>query len=125
MVKRSVLKEKDAISESDWNQARVDKWSAAHRRRCERSPVKEWLAARRQAGLELDPKKAEYSSCFGQTLDPYGIGPEMPPELFQTQRLWFVRSKGSDIWVEEADLPRATRKALQRISEKRRRRGRR
>lgn len=97
---------------SEWKWPRADKWFAAHHRRSERSPVKEWLAARRQAGLKLDPKNAEIDYSYGQILDPYRIGPKVPSELYQGGRIYFARSPGSDIWVEFGDLPESTRKAL-------------
>lgn len=35
--------------------------------------VEQWLAIRKQAGLEIDPVTAEVDWAYGQTLDPYGI----------------------------------------------------
>jgi hypothetical protein len=41
----------------------------------------------------------------GQTLDPYGVDPDLPEELQQVGREYFARRPGSDIWVSFGDLP--------------------
>jgi hypothetical protein len=75
--------------------------------------VDEWRAARKEAGLKIDPKTAEVDWEYGQILDPYGIyGDELPEECDQIGRIYFARSPGSDVWVAFADLPDATRSAL-------------
>ena len=33
----------------------------------------QWRAPRKEAGLKIDPKTAEVSWRYGQTLDPYGV----------------------------------------------------
>ena len=50
--------------------------------------------------------------AVGQTLDPYGIHPDLPKEARQVQRNYFARSPGSEVWVHFGDLPEATRKIL-------------
>jgi hypothetical protein len=68
--------------------------------------------AQKEAGLCIDPGNAEVHWHWGQTLDPYGVDPELPEEHKQTQRLYFARSPGSANWVCFYDLPEATRDAL-------------
>jgi len=72
----------------------------------------EWLAIRKEAGMKIDPETAEVDWCYGLTLDPYGVYPELPEECQQVGRAYFARSPGSDVWVEFGDLPKATRDAL-------------
>ena len=73
---------------------------------------KAWLAVRKEAGLKIDPATAEVDWHYAYTVDPYGIGPELPEEARQVGREYFARSPGSDVWVEFGDLPEATRDAL-------------
>ena len=74
--------------------------------------VKKWLAIRKKAGLQIDPKTAEVHSTYAQTMDPYGVVPDLPEECYQVGREYFARSPGSDIWVWFGDLPSATQNAL-------------
>ena len=74
--------------------------------------VEEWLAIRKEAGLHINPETAEVDWSYGLTLDPYGVGPELPEEYQQVERTFFARSPGSDVWVLFDDLPKATRDAL-------------
>jgi hypothetical protein len=74
--------------------------------------TEQWLAIRKEAGLKIDPKTAEVTWFYAQTMDPYGVNPDLPEELWQVGREYFARSPGSDIWVSFDDLPDATRKAL-------------
>ena len=67
---------------------------------------------RRQAGLTIDPTTAEVDWWYVQTLNPYGDDPDLPEEFQQTQRGYFARSPGSELWVCFYDLPKATREAL-------------
>ena len=71
-----------------------------------------WLAIRKEAGLKIDPETAEVCWTYGETLDPYGIEPDLPEEWRQIQRLYFARAPGSDVWVYFYDLPKATCDAL-------------
>jgi hypothetical protein len=71
-----------------------------------------WLAIRKEAGLHIDPETADVMWDYGQTLDPYGVDPDLPPELCQVGREYFARAPGSDVWVLFDDLPSATRQAL-------------
>jgi hypothetical protein len=65
---------------------------------------KAWLAIRKEAGLKIDPETAEVEWIYGQTLDPYGVYPELPEEYWQVGREYFARSSGSDVWVNFDDL---------------------
>jgi hypothetical protein len=71
-----------------------------------------WLAIRKEAGLKIDPETAEVFWRYGQTLDPYGVYPDLPEECRQIGREYFARAPGSDVWVNFCDLPEATRDAL-------------
>ena len=73
---------------------------------------KVWLASRKEAGLKIDPETAEVDWTYAQTLDPYGVYPELPEECQQIGREYFARAPGSDVWVWFGDLPDAIRSAL-------------
>jgi hypothetical protein len=36
-----------------------------------------WLAIRKQAGFQIDPDTAEVEWTYTQTLDPYGVEPDL------------------------------------------------
>ena len=72
----------------------------------------EWLAARKEAGLHIDPETAEVVGNYGQILDPYGVDPYLPAECQQGGWDHFARAPGSDVWVWFGDLPAATRAIL-------------
>jgi hypothetical protein len=74
--------------------------------------VQQWLAIRKEEGLKINPETAEADWTYAQTLDPYGIYPDLPEEYEQIGREYFARSPGSDIWVAFRDLPEETRDAL-------------
>jgi hypothetical protein len=77
-----------------------------------------FLAARKEAGLKIDPATAEVHWSYGQTLDPYGIDRDLPEELQQVGRQYFARTPGNDIWVSFYDLPDETRDALEKSRSK-------
>jgi hypothetical protein len=66
--------------------------------------VKQWLAIRAEAAKHIDPTTAEVEWSYAQTLDPYGVVPELPEEYQQVGRAYFARSPGSDVWVCFYDL---------------------
>jgi hypothetical protein len=78
----------------------------------EEMAVEHWLAIRKEAGLKIDPETAEVDWTYAQTLDPYGVKPDLPKEYQQIGRAYFARSAGSDTWVWFGDLPKETREAL-------------
>jgi hypothetical protein len=49
--------------------------------------VKQWLASRKEAGLEIDPETAEVCWKYAQVMDPYGVRPDLPEEYQQVGRL--------------------------------------
>jgi hypothetical protein len=51
-----------------------------------------WLATRKEAGLQIDPKTAEVHWGWGQICDPYGIDPDLPEEYDCIGRIYFARS---------------------------------
>jgi hypothetical protein len=71
-----------------------------------------WLAIRKEGGLQIDPETAEVDWDYALTLDPYYLGYEIPEECQQVGREYFVRSPGSDVWVWFGDLPERTREVL-------------
>jgi hypothetical protein len=78
----------------------------------ERQTVEKWLAIRKEAALHIDPETAEVDWIYAQTLDPYGVHPELPEECQIVGREYFARSPSSDVWVWFGDLSKATREAL-------------
>src|SRR6266446_5833747 len=82
----------------------ITKWSiAVARAGAFNCPTREPRPNRRRAGTPI---------AIPQTLDPYGVYPELPEEYQQVGREYFARSPGSDVWVEFGDLPEASRDAL-------------
>ena len=74
--------------------------------------LNEFQSVRTEAGRKIDPATAEVEWTYAQTLDPYGIDPDLPEECHQVGREYFARSPGNDVWVWFGDLPEATRTAL-------------
>jgi hypothetical protein len=76
--------------------------------------MEEFRERRREAGLKIDPETAEICGGYTETFDPYDIHPLLPREFkgYPTKTR-FARSPGSDIWVEEQDLPDGTVRALE------------
>src|SRR5262249_13306551 len=74
--------------------------------------VEKWLAIRKEAGKHIDPQTAEVACWYAETLDPYGVDPDLPDDCSCIGRQYFARAPGSDIWVRFGDLPEATREAI-------------
>jgi hypothetical protein len=74
--------------------------------------VEQWLQIRKEEALRIDADTAEVMWSYEQTLDPYGVEPDMPEECWQVGREYFARSPGSEIWVWFGDLPDKTREKL-------------
>jgi hypothetical protein len=72
----------------------------------------EFHLMRKKVGLAIDPLTAEVSWIYAQTMDPYGINPDLPEECRQVGRQYFARSPESEIWVWFGDLPKETRNKL-------------
>ena len=83
-------------------------------------PINEWLAARKQVGLEIDPHTAEVMWCFGYGIDPYGVHADLIDEEKCIGRVYFARNPGSDIWVAYRDLPKETLGKLRESGRQRR-----
>jgi hypothetical protein len=62
----------------------------------------QWLAIHKEAGLKLDPETAEVEWCYAQTLDPFGVDPDLPEQCQQVGRECFTRSPASDVWASPA-----------------------
>ena len=43
----------------------------------------QWLAIHKEAGLKLDPETAKVEWCYAQTLDPYGVDPNLSEQCQQ------------------------------------------
>ena len=80
---------------------------------------KDFRTVRKEAGLKIDPATAEVDWSWEQTLDPYGICPDLSEKYQQTGREYFARAPGSDIWVLFDDLPDETEAALWDLLERR------
>ena len=74
--------------------------------------LEQWLQMRKEEGRKIDPETAEVWFTWAQTLDPYGVYPDLPEECQQVGRAYFARSPGSDIPVSFYDLPDETRRRL-------------
>ena len=74
--------------------------------------VREWLEARKQEALKIDPENAGVMWRYTQTFDPYGVDPNLPDELRQVGREYFACRPGSDIWAWFGDLTDETREKL-------------
>jgi hypothetical protein len=81
------------------------------------STVQQWLEIRKEAGEEIDPSTAEVDWAYAQTLDPYGVDPDLSEECAQVGRVYFARSPESDIWVWFGDLPNEVRESLWQMHE--------
>jgi hypothetical protein len=70
--------------------------STPRRRRQHGSPNKlTWLAIRKAEALKIDPDTAEVDWEYGQTLDRYGVYPELPDEYENILRAFRVAKSGS------------------------------
>jgi hypothetical protein len=78
--------------------------------------AEEWVAIHKEAGLRIDPETADVMWKWGESLDPYGIYPDLPQEWRGVmEKNFFARSSGSDVWVSFDDIPdAATRAALEK-----------
>jgi hypothetical protein len=94
-----------------WRRNREREMQRPRRHRQDKKVVK-WLAARKEAGLHIDPETAEVAGNYGQILDPYGVDPHLPAECQQGGWDYFARAPGSNVWVWFGDLPDATRAIL-------------
>ena len=74
--------------------------------------VEQWLELRKEAAQKIDPQTADVEWWYAQTLDPYGVHPDLPEECCQVGREYFARSPASDIWVWFGDLPKEIREKL-------------
>jgi hypothetical protein len=78
----------------------------------DRMTKEEFLANRKAAGQVIDPETCEVAIWSAQTLDPYGVEPDLLPEERQIGSYYFVRSAESDGWVCQYDLPEDKVRAL-------------
>jgi hypothetical protein len=78
----------------------------------EEAEIERWLTVRREEGLKIDPETAEIACWYGQTMDPYGVDPDLPEELQQYGAEYFARRPDNNIWVSFMDLPDETREKI-------------
>jgi len=71
-----------------------------------------WHELLKIAGRQIDPDTAEVFWTYAQTLDPYGVHPDLPEECWQVGREYFARCPDTDVWVNFGDLPKETRDRL-------------
>src|SRR5580704_19092740 len=81
-------------------------------RRLTDQELAEFQSIRTEAGQHIDPITAEVEWTYAQTMDSYGIDPDLLEEYRQVGREYFARSPGSDIWVWFGRLPDTTSSAL-------------
>jgi hypothetical protein len=106
------MKKKENKSNKRQTNEKAEELTIKAKQSVEEMKVKKWLAIRKKAGRKIDPETAEVCWIYAQTLDPYGVYPEIPEEYQQVGREYFARSPGGDIWVLFGDLPKDTREAL-------------
>jgi hypothetical protein len=78
----------------------------------EKMPLEQLLAIRKKAAPKIDPATAEVEKWYAQTLDPYGVHPDLPEEYRQVGREYFACAPGTDVWISFGDLPQEVRDAL-------------
>jgi hypothetical protein len=76
------------------------------------SELQEWLAIREEAAKHIDAETAEVKWTYAETLDPYGLEPDLPEECRQIGREYFARAPDSAVWVWFGDLPAEITKPL-------------
>jgi hypothetical protein len=74
--------------------------------------IQQWLAGRKAAGAAIDIETCEITWWYAETMDSYGCESDLPEELQQVGRCWFVRSPNSGGWIVEGDLPSEKREQL-------------
>jgi hypothetical protein len=77
---------------------------------------KDYLNALRKAvGQLIDPETADVDWWYVETEDPYDDHKDLPVHLSCVGRARFARAPETDVWIESADLPKATYKRLREI----------
>jgi hypothetical protein len=71
----------------------------------------QWVASRKEVGRAIDIKTCELGCWYTLDLDPY-IVHNLPEELQQIGKNYFVRSPESRGWVHAGDLPDEVRAAM-------------
>jgi hypothetical protein len=71
-----------------------------------------WLQIRADEAKRIDPETAEFTWWYAQTADPYGVYDDTPAQESVVGREYFVRNKGSDIWVLLAHVPLSVQDAI-------------
>jgi hypothetical protein len=95
-------------------EAALAEWEASYERlpKKEKQKIRRWLATCKRAAGKINPETAEVIWDYVETLDPYGIYPELPEALRQADREYFVRAPRSKVWVRFFDLPPAIKRKL-------------
>jgi hypothetical protein len=58
----------------------------------------------RRAAARIDPRTARMTWTYAQTLDPYGLGPDLPEEDWQVGREYFLADPEERVWVLVSDV---------------------
>jgi hypothetical protein len=67
----------------------------------------EFIAEKQRIGRTVDPNTARVFWIWGEMLDPYNLGVEIPPEGHCIGRIYFAITPDKE-WIEFADLPVGT-----------------
>jgi hypothetical protein len=84
----------------------------------EQLALEQWLAIRKEAGLQIDPETAEVRWEYGLAHDPYDVYPNPSEDYDGLGRVYFARSPGSGVWVWFGDLSDETTALWSRHSSK-------
>ena len=83
---------KFVVDQDDSTEAELSAWQKIRR-------ALRWSAARR-----IRPDTATLSFQYAHTLDPYGEDPNLPPELQQVGRAYFLFDPDEKVWVLEWEV---------------------
>ena len=83
----------------------TESWIAERKRKGDDPEIKAWLDERKREALLIDPATAEVDWSYGQTLDPYGVIPDLPEELQQVGRNISPDGRGATFGFTSATFP--------------------
>ena len=112
-ITREALWKKTAKWEEEVEKRRTGQFSKIKTKQLTDSERENFLAMYKEAGRKIDPETADIATlhcCMG---DPYGVfsESEISPELYKPDKQFFFRAHGSDLRVNESDVPKATLEA--------------
>jgi hypothetical protein len=83
----------------------TEAWAAERKRKGDDPETKAWLDERKREALLIDPATAEVEWSYEQTLDPYGVIPDLPKELQQVGRNISPDGRGATFGFTSATSP--------------------